>query len=64
MGIICTKDDAYPDYCCIIRNKSKRYSELTNVNYSYLNDHFLSDDSDIESPKEIIFNKPFKQKKF
>ena len=60
MGIICIKDDAYENYCCIIRNKTFRHNELTNVNYNYLSDHFLSDDSDIESPKEIIFNKPFK----
>jgi len=70
MGIICTKDDTYPDYCCIIpnklqqynesANKSQQYNELININYSYLNDNFLSDDSDIESPKEIIFFKSFK----
>ena len=60
MGIICIKDDSYPDYCCILGNSIKKDSELTNINYSYLNDHFLSDGSDIDSPKELIFNEPFK----
>ena len=52
MGIICIKDDSYYDYCCIPTNKKKK-DEI----YNY--DNFLSD-SDLDSPKEIIFDDSFK----
>lgn len=58
MGQFCSySDDSIPDYC-FKRQKCKKSVEL---NKNFIDYKFIDSDnlSDIDSPKEIVFNKSF-----
>ena len=62
MGQFCSySDDSIPDYC-FKRQKCKKNVEFNKISIDY---NFIDSDnlSDLDSPKEIVFNTAFKYDK-